>query len=279
MVLRSIREMMTKLMLLGGFLVFLGLSGCLAPAGDENDIARYTAQVQKVIDGDTLLLANGEKVRLLGINAPEVGERCGEEATAWLTSQLEGRRITVETGNENRDTYGRQLRYVWVGEEFINGGLVERGLATAFVVGEGDRFTQILGQLQEMAIENDACLWKKSPNQYVKDNCIEVVQFQYDGPADDSLNPNGEWVQLKNHCNDDIDLTSWTIKDAATHQFEFPATILLAGESVTIHSGKGINYGSFIFMQFNTPIWNNGGDTLFLRNEKGELVLYEPYKR
>jgi micrococcal nuclease len=60
------------------------------------------AVVKSVYDGDTITLENGDKVRLLGINTPEIdggyrrGEAGGQEAKAWLTQKILGRKVRLE---------------------------------------------------------------------------------------------------------------------------------------------------------------------------------------
>lgn len=75
-------------------------------------------EVGKVIDGDTVALENGPRVRLLGINAPEVphrdhaGEPFGEEAKARLNSLLKGKRVFLHYDDKRLDRYQRQLAYL-----------------------------------------------------------------------------------------------------------------------------------------------------------------------
>lgn len=74
-----------------------------------------TFLVARVVDGDTLELANGESVRLVGIDTPERGE-CGyDTATANLARLVLGKSVRLGMSDEDRDRYGRLLRYVNVG--------------------------------------------------------------------------------------------------------------------------------------------------------------------
>lgn len=74
---------------------------------------KEVVQVDRVIDGDTLILKDGRKVRLLQINAPERGQ-CGYEAATKRLSQLAQGEIEIESDPMFGDTdkYGRLLRYV-----------------------------------------------------------------------------------------------------------------------------------------------------------------------
>jgi endonuclease YncB( thermonuclease family) len=93
--------------------------------------APRTYLVTRVVDGDTLEVGTGEIVRLVGIDTPEVGE-CGyEPASANLRRLVLGRRVRLTVSDEDRDRYGRLLRYVDVGP--VDAGLrqIQQGYAVA----------------------------------------------------------------------------------------------------------------------------------------------------
>jgi micrococcal nuclease len=96
-----------------------------------------TATIARVADGDSLVLEGGERVRLLQIDAPELGggECYGREATRELGRLLEPRdRVHLELDPEldDRDRHGRLLRYVHAGDDHVNVELVRRGAAAPF---------------------------------------------------------------------------------------------------------------------------------------------------
>lgn len=111
----------------------LGLGGGLAIGGG------FEATVRFVPDGDTLLLNDGRKVRLLGMDAPEMGKD-GEpdqlkarEARLRLKALVEGRVITVVPGPRPHDRYGRVLGIVYAGSgESLNEILVREGLCFVY---------------------------------------------------------------------------------------------------------------------------------------------------
>src|SRR5690606_8670639 len=75
------------------------------------------AVVSRVIDGDTVELSDGRKVRLIGVNTPESTtrtERFGKEASAYTTSKLEGQKVYLQKDVSETDRYGRLLRLVWL---------------------------------------------------------------------------------------------------------------------------------------------------------------------
>lgn len=88
--------------------------------------------VARVVDGDTVKLANGETVRLLGIDTPERGQ-CGyKEAADNLTKMIGGRPVTLAKGPvSDRDKYGRILRYIEVDGRDLNLAQITSGHAKA----------------------------------------------------------------------------------------------------------------------------------------------------
>jgi micrococcal nuclease len=104
----------------------------LRARGDSAPAAR-DAVVERVVDGDTIALSGGGRVRLVQIDAPERGEECyGDRATALARRLLPpGMRVRIEPDPrlDQVDRFGRQLAYVFRDEENVNITLVRRGAA------------------------------------------------------------------------------------------------------------------------------------------------------
>ncbi len=117
-----------------------GSDGSAAPDGSGEPSAprpsaggpATTVTVERVVDGDTLEVSSGDRVRLIGIDTPEVGECGDDEAAAVLRRLVDGRRVTLVAGaSQDRDRYGRLLRYVEVDGVDANLVLLQRGRAIA----------------------------------------------------------------------------------------------------------------------------------------------------
>ncbi|HFD92063.1 MAG TPA: hypothetical protein ENJ22_02100 [Gammaproteobacteria bacterium] len=127
------------------FLVLLmsghGLWAAL-PGSCALEEADGTGRVRYVYDGDTVLLEDGRRVRLIGINTPEIGrdgepsQPLAEAARDALTEMLgRSRRVILRYGKERRDRYGRILAHLYVDSAInINALLVEQGYAAAIAV-------------------------------------------------------------------------------------------------------------------------------------------------
>ena len=72
------------------------------------------AVVARVIDGDTIELVNGERVRFIGVDAPEIGEPGADEATEFVRELVEGHTVWLERDGNNTDRHGRLRRYIWL---------------------------------------------------------------------------------------------------------------------------------------------------------------------
>ena len=99
-----------------------------------------TARVTRVVDGDTLRLDDGVKVRLLGVDTPETKhpgkprQWYGKEASAFTKKLLTGRRVLLQTeGKQMKDRYGRMLAYVSLSDGTdVNAELVRQGYAQVY---------------------------------------------------------------------------------------------------------------------------------------------------
>ena len=99
--------------------------------------AYAASNVSKVVDGDTITMSNGEKVRLLQIDTPELASReCYADqariALVKLLSQSGKVTLTTDPNLDKVDRYGRSLRYVFIGKTNVNLKLVEIGAAAPY---------------------------------------------------------------------------------------------------------------------------------------------------
>lgn len=111
-----------------------------------NHVDEQTARVTRVIDGDTLVLQDGQRVRLLQINAPEEGE-CGyEQAASELTRLVLNKTVKLESDSVfgNRDKYERLLRYVHIGDTNVNVELQQNNFVnTMFYEGKQGKYAYL----------------------------------------------------------------------------------------------------------------------------------------
>lgn len=125
-------------------------------------------RVKTVYDGDTLALEDGRKIRLLGINTPEIrhknqmADAGGMEAKQWLINKLKGARIRIETDVEQQDKYGRILAHVFTERnEYINQILVEAGLAAVSIYPPNLLYADRLLQAEQKAENEKVGIWRE----------------------------------------------------------------------------------------------------------------------
>lgn len=108
--------------------------------------------VARVVDGDTVLLENGERVRLLGIDTPEAGECYYQEASDFLRSLVDKKMVRLEKDVSDRDQYDRLLRHLFV----VGAGKVEESVNLQMVVGGYARVVEIKPDLSHRAVFKQA---------------------------------------------------------------------------------------------------------------------------
>ncbi len=131
--------------------------------------ANAVTTITKVYDGDTVTLATGERVRLLQIDTPELSpvECYGKEARAALISLLSSPgQISLKTDPslDTEDSYGRLLRYIFVGKTNINLKLVEIGAAVPyFYKGDRGQYSAQILRAAQIAKSKSIGIWSKCP--------------------------------------------------------------------------------------------------------------------
>ena len=145
-------------------LTLILITGCTGNAVKEIEpIKEGPFLVTNVIDGDTLdYEGNGEtiRVRLSGINTPETGECYYQEAKDKLKELTLNKYIYLEKDKSDTGKYGRELRYVYVDDIFVNGFLVEYGYARVYDKYSYDtKYYEKLKEIEAFAINDNVGVW------------------------------------------------------------------------------------------------------------------------
>ncbi len=148
------------------------------PFGKSYDYADIL--VKRAVDGDTLELENGERVRLIGIDTPELHEsdklrrdaqrtgqdiatiqKLGAQAYEFTKGLVEGKRVSLEFDVERYDTYKRLLAYVYLKDgTFVNAEIVKQGYASLMTFPPNVKYADLFLKLHKEARENKRGLWK-----------------------------------------------------------------------------------------------------------------------
>ena len=122
------------------------------------------ARVTQVIDGDTITIEGGYRVRYIGIDTPETYpkiEDFGVEAWQANRQLVEGKVVRLERDVSETDKYGRLLRYVYVDDIFVNAELVTQGLAQAKAYPPDIKYQGYLEELETAARQASRGMWAK----------------------------------------------------------------------------------------------------------------------
>jgi len=174
---------------------------------------------------------------LLGVNAPEKNMSFDIRATVFLRKMIQNKTVKVEAHGTGK--YGRTLAYLFLDGKNVNKEMLSQGLATLYYYNP-DKYYNSFVQAEKSARLSGKNYWKKSPDS----KCIRVVLLKVTEP---------EKLILKNRCDKKLSIY---IKDSARHTYYM--TIKPDSE----------------FTKTFSHIWNNDGDTLYIRDAKGLLTFY-----
>lgn len=132
---------------------------------EESSSTSGETRVSRVVDGDTIELENGSKIRYIGVDTPESvdprrGVECfGKEASERNRALVEGRAVRLESDVSDTDMYDRLLRYVFVGDLFVNEYLVREGYARASSYPPDVKYQTLFREAEREAREMKRGLW------------------------------------------------------------------------------------------------------------------------
>lgn len=133
--------------------------------GGEDDNDRDKVLVERILDGDTVELSDGRKVRYLGVDTPELkdGDCYAKEAKQFNESLVLLKEVELELDDNPTDMYGRTLAYVWLktgsGERMVNEELLLKGYARTLFIPPNNKYKSELQAAEAAAVASGAGLW------------------------------------------------------------------------------------------------------------------------
>jgi len=141
-----------------------------APIETETELGE-TVKVSWIIDGDTIVLEDGQRVRLICIDSPEEGEGGWEDAKDYLANLILYKGVKLVKDVSETDRHGRLLRYVYLDNLFVNGELVRNGYATVSRFPPDTELCDELERLEKEAKKEGAGMWAAEEAQESKYIC------------------------------------------------------------------------------------------------------------
>jgi micrococcal nuclease len=124
-------------------------------------------RVERVIDGDTFVTSEKKRVRLIGIDAPELNNKYGLKSKEQLELLILGKEVTLQIDRVTDDTdiYGRLLRYVYINENDVNLTMIEGGFAKAYLKFAFTK-AQEYSAIQDLAINKGLGIWSRGKTEH-----------------------------------------------------------------------------------------------------------------
>ena len=213
--------------------------------------------VDRIIDGDTIKVGN-ESIRLLGINAPEKGEKGYFEAKEFLEREILGKEVTLYFGEEKYDKYYRKLAYVYFDKYDICLESVEKGYSNIYFPTKESRESKYFDAYLtgwENCIKGNEGLCAKSIDKCA--NCVKVS----------NLDIKTQQIVLRNFCSFGCSISSWSVKDEGRKKYVFEKVILIGKSEIVLDASD-----------FKKDyVWTKSGDSFFVRDSNEGLVSWGTY--
>jgi len=251
--------------------------------------------VKEVIDGDTIVLENGQQVRYIGINAPETPNGCfAQQATEKNKELVQGKEVRLEKDISETDDYGRLLRYVYVDDLFINDYLVRNGYAYDWLYGQDIKYKAQLAEAEQEAKNNRRGLWG--------DICHPQIDYGYGGSSSggggnsgqEQLFPpiaagqiiineiawmgtvadhNDEWIELYNTASQSIDLTNSVLEaEDGSPKIILKGSIPANGYYLLERGEDDQGISNIAANQTYSGVLENSGENLILKDSRGNII-------
>ncbi len=164
--------------------------------------------VTRVVDGDTIEIEGGLKVRYIGVDTPETVhpnkevECFGVEASNQNKFLVEGKMVRLEKDITDMDRYGRLLRYVYVGDVFVNLKLVQDGYAKSYTYAPDVKYQELFLEAQQKARSENKGLWGGCGDKIVETEKENIVKVENSGDCNikGNINSVGEKIYHLPNC-------------------------------------------------------------------------------
>lgn len=279
------------------FVLLGALTGLLAPSVQADSPwdgvrAWETATVVRVVDGDTVIVKDEvtgvkSRIRIIGVNAPELSE-CGGLAAQRVLASLapKGTRVRLASSYQSSQGKNRPLRVVLafnpVTGQFdhdLGWALAARGLGVWFTQVSEPALSSLYRSVVDQAQTQGLGLW--SPG-FCGPVSQPAAQLELRIGRSASSDPAHEWVTVRNVGTEPVDISNWVLRDSAlAGRYTFPAgSYLVPGDWRTVHTGPGINSfpdGHDVYIGYSSKLYSEPGDGAYLLDQSGTFRSWREY--
>lgn len=214
--------------------------------------------VSSVVDGDTIRVdieGHNYSVRYIGIDTPD--NPIPDSSSLMNANLVGGKTITLYTDQSETDQFGRLLRFVYVGDTFVNYELVRLGFASAFRYPPDISCSNVFAEAETNARSDQLGIWEATPTALIGSVSSNMTIV--------GVNKEAEYVDIRNTGNSTQDLGGWYLVSERGNQTCYLFGAIGSGETLRLWAMDS-NKGGF-YCGFNTNIWNN--------RESDPAVLYD----
>ncbi|MEL6343365.1 MAG: thermonuclease family protein [Myxococcota bacterium] len=234
-----------------------------------------SARVVDVYDGDTFTLSNGDRVRLRGINTPEMKppEPYALQAKAAASRMILNKTVTLHYSEPARDGYGRLLASIEVEGQDLATELIRQGYGHIFIIPPEQLDAAPMVAAQAEARAERRGIWKTRSYS----GQMHITSFHPNAPGRDQDNLNGEYMRICNVSTEPLDFSGWMLKNRAKDEYTMPALTIPVGHTVMVFSGPGNHQDDpslqlQVYLNNETPVWDNASEKAILYDTAGEKI-------
>ncbi len=267
--------------------LLLVLAGCSSPTRkytrrSDAPLPTGTREVVRVIDGDTVELNGGDRVRINYINTPEKREELGRESSALARKLCRGKMVRVES--RGRGGYGRVLGDIYCDKKSLAHSMVASGLAHVMIIPPFDADTaKVLLAAQAKARARKSGIWDTGRYQ----GFFHITSFHANAKGKDKFNLNGEYLRIANVTSQQQSISGYTLVNRKGEEFLFGDVKIPGGHTLMVFSGHGEDQTNAkkqirLYWRRKDEAWNNWGDTATLRDSAETVVdqvIHKPRRR
>ena len=255
-----------------------------APAAASTLQTFERGTVARVVDGDTIDVdvdggKSGMRIRLAGIQAPEIGACNAKLSTDRLVNLVQGKRVELRGLSPSSHNDGRPLRHVFVGGTDVTEQMLLDGMGLWFPLGPELSNMRRYHAAADAARSAGRGIWKDSRcGSGPKQSNPLSMWVRSDAEGDDQKNVNGEYAAITNHGSTTTRLGGWRFRLSGLKTYKLPSTAAIpAGGRHTIHVGRGTNTSSRTYLGRSSAWFRNAnvstglGDGAYLVDPDGDI--------